>query len=106
MNMKLAVEGRSGTEFVPLTADDTWVAKHGRSDEAETAALAVRQAERGMELYRMVANGRSRVTSVELTTSIPDGSLPVINPELNQPQGLNCYICLCDENSNCVCVPC
>jgi hypothetical protein len=103
--MKLAVEGRSGTEFVGLTADDAWVKEHGSQDDAETAALAMRHANRAMQLYRLAVGDRKRLSSVELTTSISAGSVPLINPEVLQPLGASCFICLCDEDG-CVCVPC
>jgi hypothetical protein len=105
MKMKLAVEGRSGTEFVAVTADDAWLKKHATGDDAETAALAMRHADRGMQLYRLAMGDRKRPTSVELTTSISAGSVQLINPEVLQPVGASCFICLCDEDG-CICVPC
>jgi hypothetical protein len=108
-DMKVAVRSDKGTKFLPLSADDEWVKKHETKDEAEAVALATLEAQRGLELYTQVMGGRKAPVSVRLTTSIPDGSMPLLNDEITKDAaGLSCFICLCDSSTppNCVCTPC
>jgi len=107
MKTRVAVDAKSGIEFIGVTADEAWISQHGTRDEADTAALAALHAERGMETYTR-AGGRGKVASIRLTTSIPDGSLSLINPNLGLTEGNTCWICICDDATppNCVCTPC
>jgi hypothetical protein len=75
------------------------------SDEAETVALATAEAQRAVEVATELVGARTDLSHVRLTTKIPDGSVSLINPQLER-LGLDCYICLCDAQGNCVCTPC
>jgi hypothetical protein len=103
--MKLAIRDGGSTKFVKLEADDEWVKQHGSSDEAETVALATAEAQRAVEVATSLVGARKDLAHVRLTTKIPDGSISLVNPQLER-QGLTCYICLWDASGSCVCTPC
>jgi len=100
----VAIGRGKNRKFVEVNATSEWVKNTGLDDDRKITALAISHAYDAVSVYRRLEKDEFKPESILLTTKVPDGSKPI----LTRPgaMGLDCFVCLCDANNNCVCTPC